>query len=110
MDGGHLHRLFQVVGKVLPGLLRPLLVVHVIARQLDDPDAQVVGELNGLLHDLQAAPAHGGVAGSEGIFPVARQAHAADGHADLLHGLPQLVHSSRARRASVSSMLISTKS
>ena len=60
--GGHLGGLLQVVQE--PGLRLggAFLVIHVVAGQLDDADAQVVGQQYGLLHDLHAPGPHGGVA------------------------------------------------
>ena len=89
MAGSQLRRPKDILGEALLGLGASLFIVDVVARQLDGANAQIVGQLDGLLHDLQAPGNGGGVVAAQGVLAVAAQADAADGQRRVVHGLHQ---------------------
>ena len=69
--GSHLYGLFEIFPKEPAGLLGALLVIHIVAGKLDDPDSQIICQGNGFLHNLHA-PGPGRLAGaSQRILAVA---------------------------------------
>ena len=89
-SGCHTGRLFEIPSETLYGLRRGLVIIYVIACQLDNADAQIICQLNGLLHNLQTSCLCSRIAASQRILPVSGQTHAADGQSHLVHGLYQL--------------------
>lgn len=86
----HLDRRRQRLREQLARMLGALLIVDVIAGNLDDAQPQVARELEGGAEDAQAALAHGRVGVAQREAPQRREAHRLHAHARFGHGAQQV--------------------
>ena len=88
----HLSRTPEIAYKRCARLLRPLIIVDIVARELDGPNAKRDGKVNGIFHNLHAACPLYRVRVAERIFAVSAKTDRTEHHPCPPHGSTNLIH------------------